>query len=225
MIPDQLGNFTKPDDDAEVSILLSSGKEWHPFRPRPEDFEWQDIALAAARIPRFNGQLSPKYACKLWDNYVLAQHLCLCFDLAWVTNPNMPIDVLLAILLHDAEEPLGGLGDPVGPVKHSPFFRKAFKSYFDPILDTIADKARIPRALLHGDPIVKQVDRMAYQVENHHLRGIGGGKGIALPERHKSRVSGVDTFHIWGTFEAFENFMDTLNGMLALKAEREAANG
>ena len=31
MIPDQHGNFTKPDDDAEVSILLASETEWHPF--------------------------------------------------------------------------------------------------------------------------------------------------------------------------------------------------
>jgi hypothetical protein len=223
MIPDQFGNFTKPDDDAEVSILLASETEWHPFNPK--DFEWQDIALAAARIPRFNGQLSPKYACKPWDNYVLAQHLCLCWDLAWETDPNLPIDTLLAILLHDGEEPLGGLGDPVGPVKHSPFFRASFKSYFDPILDVIADKARIPRALLRGDPTVKQFDRMAYKIENCHLRGIGMGKDLMIPARHWTSISGVETFNVWGTFEAFENLTNAINGTLTLKAEREASNG
>jgi hypothetical protein len=216
MIPDQFGNFTKPDRDAEVSILLASETEWHPFVPKPEDFEWTDIAIAASKIARFNGQLSPKYACKLWDNYVLGQHLCLCFDLAQATNPDLPVDVLLAVLLHDGEEPLGGLGDPVGPVKHSPFFRPWFKAYFAPILSAIADKACIPRELLHGDPAVKSFDKMAYAVENHYLRGIGSGDGIALPKRHQSALGGL---HVWGTFEAYENWMTTLSGLLLRKAE------
>ena len=59
MVPDQNGELTKPDDDAAVSIPLGERQEWHPFRPRPEDFEWTDIAIGASRIPRFGGQLSP----------------------------------------------------------------------------------------------------------------------------------------------------------------------
>lgn len=215
MMPDQDGNFTKADDDAEVSIRLASEKEWHPFVPEYECFEWTDIAIAAARIPRFNGQLSPKYACKLWDNYVLGQHLCLCSDLAATMNPSLPVDVLLAIHLHDGEEPLGGLGDPVGPVKHSPTLRPILKPYFAPILDAIAEKARIRRDLLHGDPVVKQFDKMAYRIENHYLRGIGNAHGTLLPKRHQSLAGGL---HVWGTYDAYENWMETLNELLARKA-------
>ncbi len=219
MIPDQNGNFTIPDDDALVTFRLASQKEWHPFRPSPDGFDWTDIAHGASRIPRFNGQLSAAYTAKVWDNYVLAQHLCLCTDLAMLMNPSLPVDVLLAIHLHDAEEPLAGLGDPTGPVKHSPFFRDVFAAYFDPILDAIADKAGIARALLHRDPVVKSFDKMAYQIENFHLRGIGTGAGTTLPLQHQSRVSGIDQFYVWGTAEAYENWLRTLNELLTRKEQ------
>lgn len=197
-----------PEQNEElVSMLLASGKEWHPFCPRPDDFEWSDIGHGASRIPRFNGQLSMAYAAQPWDNYVLAQHLCLCTDLAMLMNPSLPIDVLLAIHLHDAEEPLGGLGDPVGPVKHSPTLRTILRAYFAPILDAIADKANIHRSLLHGDHVVKQFDRLAYQIENHYLRGIGHGYGTAVPERHRHHNG---RFYVWTTLEAYENWMNTL---------------
>lgn len=219
MIPDQNGNFTIPDDDALVTFRLASQKEWHPFRPSSDGFDWTDIAHGASRIPRFNGQLSAEFTAKVWDNYVLAQHLCLCTDLAMLMNPSLPVDVLLAIHLHDAEEPLAGLGDPVGPLKHSPFFRALFAAYFDPILDAIADKAGIARALLHRDPVVKSFDKMAYKIENFHLRGIGTGEGTTLPLQHQSRVCGMDSFNVWGTFEAFDNWMRTLNELLARKEQ------
>jgi hypothetical protein len=222
MVPDQQGNFTKPDDDAEVSILLASGKEWHPFRPSPEDFEWMDIGLAAARIPRFNGQLSPKYACKPWDNYVLGQHLCLCSDLAQIISPELPVDTLLAIHTHDGEEPVGGLGDPSAPVKHSPRFRAPFKEYFGPILDVIADKARIPRVLMHNDPAVKKFDKLAYRIENAHLRGIGRETCPTIPPQHLT-LSGE--FAVWSTLVAYEAWMERLNHLLALKNALDVRNG
>jgi hypothetical protein len=222
MIPDQHGNMTKPDDDAEVSILLASEKEWRPFRPSPEDFEWMDIGLAAARIPRFNGQLSPKFACKTWDNYVLAQHLSLCSDLVALVNPNLPIDTQIAIHIHDAEEPVAGLGDPSAPVKHSPFFWASFNAYFRPILDAIADKARISRELMHRDPVVKQFDKLAYRIENATLRGIGRESCPAIPKRHLTLTG---QFAVWSTLVAYENWMEKLNHLLALKAEREVSNG
>lgn len=222
MVPDQHGNFSKPDDDSAVSILLASESEWYPFRPQPEDLEWQDIGLAAARIPRFNGQLSPKYACKISDNYVLGQHLCLCSDIAQLIDPNLPVDVLLAIHLHDGEEPLGGLGDPVGPVKHSPTLRTIFRAYFAPILDAIADKALISRALLHGDPVVKGFDKHAYRVENYYLRGIGTKEGLVIPARHHDSNG---QFRVWSTLEAYDNWMDTLAYLFGLRQEREKSNG
>jgi len=220
MVPDQYGNHSKPDDDAEVSILLASGKEWRPFRPRPEDFEWSDIAIGASRIPRFGGQLSPKFAVDTSSNYVLAQHLCLAHDLAVAAGVTDP-EALLAVLLHDAEEPLGGLGDPVGPVKHSPFFREAFKMYFAPIIDAIAAKAGIDKALLHGNPRVKEWDKAAYKVENWHLRGIKNEHVPELPLGHRRRLH--DEMAIWSTMHAHYVFTDRLDEALwNLKAEGEA---
>lgn len=219
MIPDQNGNFTIPDDDALVTFRLASQKEWHPFRPSPDGFDWTDIAHGASRIPRFNGQLSAEFTAKVWDNFVLAQHLCLCTDLAMLMNPSLPVDVLLAIHLHDAGETLGGIRNPGESMEPSTFFVEMFGAYFAPILDAIADKASIPRALLHRDPVVKQFDKMAYRIENFHLRGIGTGAGTTLPLQHQSRVSGIDQFYVWGTAEAYENWMRTLNELLARKEQ------
>ena len=245
MVPDQNGELTKPDDDAAVSILLASGKEWHPFRPRPEDFEWSDIAIGASRIPRFGGQLSPKFDLDTSSNYVLAQHLCLAHDLArdgGVTDPEharqagvgarlahdlardggvTDPEVLLAILLHDAEEPLGGLGDPVGPVKHSPFFRVWFKAYFAPILEAIAMKAGINPTLLQGHLHVKTWDKAAYAVENWHLRGIRNGDVPALPIGYRRRSE--DKMAIWSTAHAHYVWLAHLDkALFNVQAEREA---
>lgn len=222
MVPDQHGNFTKPDDDKEVSLLLSSGNTWQPFVPKPEDFAWEDISISASRIPRFNGQLSPLHGCKPWDNYVLGQHLCLASDLLDMHRPNAPIALRLAVHLHDAEEPLGGLGDPSGPVKHSPTFRAIMKAYFAPILDVIADKAGIPRALLQGDPEVKRWDKMAYQIENAMLRGIGKASCPAIPQRHH-RQDGE--FSVWRGMVAHENWMSHLQFLLSRRFAQDVANG
>jgi hypothetical protein len=214
MVPDQHGNLTKPDDDAEVSFLLASGKEWHPFRPHFCDFDWDDIATGASRIPRFNGQTSTVYAAKAWDNYVLAQHLCLAHDLLVAANPDAPIEVRLAVLLHDAEEPLGGLGDPVGPVKHSPMFRTLFKAYFDPILDVIAVKAGIEPSLLHSHPDVKPWDKAAYAVENWLLRGIRDDDVPTLPQRHQDGGR-PNRLRIWNTNEARAQWLGTLKHLFS----------
>lgn len=217
MVRDVHGDPTKPDDDAEVSILLASGKEWRPFRPRPEDFDWTDIAAGASRIPRFNGQIPPTYCAKVWDNYVLGQHLCLAHDLLVVAIPDAPIDLRLAVHLHDGEEPLGGLGDPVGPVKHSPMLREALRSYFDPILDAVADKAGIERVLLHGDPSVKRWDKAAYAIENAMLRGILRDDVPPIPPRHQLEGR-PRKLRIWNTNEARAQWLGTLKRLLYLKA-------
>lgn len=214
MVRDQFGNETKPDEDEAVSILLASGKEWHPFRPDPDDFTWEDIGAGASRIPRFNGQLTHRFACKAWDSYVLAQHLCLATDLALAVYPRPPVDVLIAVHLHDGEEPLGGMGDPVGPVKHSPTLRTILRAYYAPILDAIADKAMISRALMHGDPAVKKFDKLAYRIENFHLRGIGDGHDLTIPERHRNADGG---FYVWPTLEAYDNWMATLSLLFTMR--------
>lgn len=211
MVPDQLGNLPREDTDENVAILLASGKTWRPFRPSPEDFEWSDIAIGASRIPRFGGQLSPRFAVDTSRSYVLGQHLCLAHDLARASGVTDP-EVLLAVLLHDAEEPLGGLGDPVGPVKHSPFFRPWFKAYFAPILKAIALKAGISASLLHGDQRVKLWDKEAYKVENWHLRGIRDGDVPELPPGHRRRLH--SEMAIWSTLHAHHSWLDRLDGAL-----------
>lgn len=216
MGPDHFG-YTTAQHDADVCILLASGKEWRPFRPSADDFEWTDIAIGAARIPRFGGQLAPKVLVSTSENYVLAQHLCLAFDLA-VANDVTDAEVLLAVLLHDAEEPLGGLGDPVGPVKHAPFFRDALKAYYAPIIDCIADKAGINRALLHGDKRVKTWDKAAYRVENWHLRGLRDDAVPSLPPRHRRRLH--QEMAVWHTLHAYGSFLDRLDKAFSLLAHQ-----
>jgi hypothetical protein len=213
MVPDQFGKLTKPDTDEAVTLLLASGNEWKPFAPSPDDFEWSDITIGASRIPRFGGQLSPKYGVDASSNYVLAQHLCLAHDLAFAGGETRP-EILLAVLLHDAEEPLGGLGDPVGPVKHAPRFRELLKAYYAPIIDAIADKAGLARDLLHGDPRIKIWDKQAYKIENWYLRGLRDGDVPTLPAGHRKRIH--DEMAIWATMHAHYEFYGRLDRALTL---------
>lgn len=208
------------ENDDEVAIMLASRRLWYPFRPHPDDFEWSDLGFPLGRIPRFNGQLQADGAAGLLDTYTDAQHLCMCSDLVASLEPELHVDVRLAIHLHDAEEALGGLGDPVGPVKHSKRFGALFQAYFRPIQVAIAQKARIEPEMLWS-PVVKKYDRMAYAIENYYLRGMEhpGNPPMSIPRNHTD-VFGA--FKCWSVGSAGGIWMAKLDALLR---EKEAAHG
>jgi hypothetical protein len=216
MAKDIHGDDDGQENDEDVTIMLASRKMWRPFRPSPDDFEWTDLGFPLGRIPRFNGQLQADGAAGILDTYSDAQHLCLCSDLAALLEPELHVDIRLAIHLHDGEEALGGLGDPVGPVKHAKRFRHVFRPYFMAIQGAIALKAQIDPELLWHSPIVKTYDRMAYAIENYYLRGIEKPGAVLMPVPRNHRDVAGD-FRCWSVSSAGGIWMAKLQDLLREK--------
>ncbi len=215
MARDVYGDDDGNDDDEAVTSMLASRKMWRPFRPSPDDFDWEDLAFSLGRIPRFNGQLPADGAAGLMDTYTDAQHLCLCSDLLDLLEPNAHVDFRIAVHMHDGEEALGGLGDPIGPVKHSKRFRDLFRAYFRPIQIAIAQKAKIEPELLWS-PEVKRYDAMAYAIENYYLRGIEKPGQVIMPIPRQHRDVAGD-FKCWSISAAGGIWIARLQQLLALK--------
>lgn len=77
------------------------------LNPKPEDIHIEDIACGLSKICRFNGQIK--------EFYCVAQHSCICVDLAKRAGIEDKI-LLLSILLHDASEAY--CGDVIKPLKN-----------------------------------------------------------------------------------------------------------
>lgn len=215
MTRDIHGDDDGRENDEDVTIMLASRKTWRPFRPHPDDFEWSDLGFPLGRIPRFNGQLQADGAAGILDTYTDAQHLCLCSDLVAMLEPELHVDERLAIHLHDAEEALGGLGDPVGPVKHSKRFGALFRAYVRPIQAAIAAKAQIAPELMWST-IVKKYDQMAYAIENYYLRGIEKPGDVLMPVPRNHRDVAGD-FRCWSVSSAGGIWMAKLQDLLREK--------
>ncbi len=208
---DQHGDPKIIDDDGDITIRMASGRQFHPFAPRPEDFTWSDLSASLCRITRFNGQFPEDGAAGYAEIYSDAQHLCLASDLLVEHMPDASRELQLAVHLHDGEEALGGLGDPVGPVKHSRRMRVVLEPYFREIQNAIAAKAGIDPELLRS-PEVKRFDRMAYAIENWHLRRLTKGDGVPrVPKRH---TLGSMEFDCWPTRIARTRWTTRLNELL-----------
>lgn len=183
-------------------ILLASRRMWFPFDPRPDDFTWQDLGAGLSRVCRYNGQLPPDGVCGPGDTFSVAQHSVLAGDLLVLLQPKAPRWLRLAVHLHDGEEALSGLGDPVGPVKHHPPFRALLAPYLDKIQDVIAAKAGLFGEQLRS-PEVKRWDKLIYAWENRDIRG------IAPPDELAAQIPTMP-IEPWTTEVAFERFMSRL---------------
>ena len=88
-------------------INLLENRSIDLLKPKPEDIFIEDIAGGLSKLCRFNGQIK--------DFYSLAQHSCICVDLA---RQSSIVDnkLLMAILLHDASEAY--CGDVIKPLKN-----------------------------------------------------------------------------------------------------------
>jgi 5'-deoxynucleotidase YfbR-like HD superfamily hydrolase len=110
---DRVGVWRDADTHREVRVWqrFRSGRRLNLLDPSPFDFEDEDIALGASRIPRWHGQTSGPWA------YSVAQHSVHCVELLRLrAKGRLEPRLALACLLHDADEALA-LGDQITPVK------------------------------------------------------------------------------------------------------------
>ena len=93
------GCFTVP------SIRTVTGKRVDLIDPSPDSIDLEDIAVGLSNQCRFGGQT--------YRHYSVAEHCVACYDNA--VRVGEPLDVQLAVLLHDAAEAY--LGDVIRPLK------------------------------------------------------------------------------------------------------------
>jgi 5'-nucleotidase len=88
---------------------MLSGRRLDLVDPAPVDIEIEDIAHGLARVARWNGQTSGKYA------YSVAQHSLLVLAILRELFPSTTSDQEMMALLHDAPEYV--IGDMISPFK------------------------------------------------------------------------------------------------------------
>lgn len=88
-------------------ISLIGNRSIDLLNPKPEDIFIEDIACALSKLCRFNGHIL--------EFYCVAQHSCICVDLARKAGIEDKT-LLLSILLHDASEAY--CGDVIKPLKN-----------------------------------------------------------------------------------------------------------
>ena len=100
----------------------STGKNYFPFDPRPEEVEIEMIAHHLATCARFNGATQHKiFRSRIF--YSVAEHSILVSR--YIEDILGEPQYALEGLLHDSSE--GPLGDLIRPLKYSPDFHAPFK--------------------------------------------------------------------------------------------------
>ena len=201
-------------DDRGAHFALASKRRWYPFDPKPDECEWSDVGSGLSRVCRFNGQLPPDGVCTEEDSYSVAQHCVLAGDLLLAEHPDAQAWLRLAVHIHDGEEALSGLGDPVGPVKRAPQLEMILRPYLDTIQDAVALKAGLRGADLRS-PLVKEYDKLVYAWEDRDIRGNAPPDYIAdrLPKK-KIRP--------WRSEVAFAWWMSRLQELISTTGYRRA---
>ena len=141
---------------------MLSGRRLDILNPSPLDIEIEDIALGLSRLARWNGQTHGEHG------YSVAQHSILVTELVATNSPDMPVQCLLAGLLHDGPEFV--TSDLVTP------FKKAVgKGYIEleaRMAEAIHTAFGLPAVLPEQwRAAVDSADRLAAFLEAVHLAG------------------------------------------------------
>lgn len=118
--------------------------------PSPKDIFIEDIATGLSKLCRFNGQIL--------DFYSVAQHCCMCVDLAKQTGIEDKT-ILLSILLHDASEAY--CGDVIKPLKN--IIGKKYENIESKITKSIDKKFKTK--IIKEHDTIKLFDVVAYNIE------------------------------------------------------------
>lgn len=174
---------------SRTAIMTVSGRYWDVMDPRPE-WVWMPDVARGLGCPRFNLQTI--------EPITVASHLIRCARMfvaleprfaAWIRIHGLGfVDVVLALLLHDADE--GYLGDRLGPLKTEADSRIEAATRAAIVRHLILDDARAERITglaLDKHGIVKWFDRLACAHEA--LAWQPGASDWAMPEHTEDSES------------------------------------
>lgn len=137
--------------DRGPSIRLTSGLYFHPFDPKPEEIEIEDIASALSKVCRFGGHCTKFYS--------VAQHS---LEVEAHVTPFTPQWSRVA-LLHDATEAY--VGDMVAPIKRHPDLM-GYRELEHFLWKAIAERFGLPEVM---PPEVKDADQRMLATESRDL--------------------------------------------------------
>ncbi|MGC6440449.1 MAG: YfbR-like 5'-deoxynucleotidase [Candidatus Puniceispirillaceae bacterium] len=141
---------------------MLSGRRLDILNPSPLDIEIDDIAHGLARVSRWNGQTSGKYA------YSVAQHSILVEQLMHRNAPKLELRWRLACLLHDASEYV--IGDMITPFKA--VLADNYKQVEARLTEAVHLRFGLPPILPdHIQQSIKRADKMAAWLEATELAG------------------------------------------------------
>lgn len=131
-------------------ISLLENRSIDLLKPKSDDIFIEDIAGGLSKLCRFNGQIL--------DFYSVAQHSCICVDLARQSSIT-DNKLLMAILLHDASEAY--CGDVIKPLKN--VIGKKYEYIEKKITRAIEKKFDIK--IIDNKDIIKKFDIFVYNIE------------------------------------------------------------
>lgn len=150
------------DDSPRAFQRMLSGRRLDILNPSPLDIEIDDIAHGLARVARWNGQTSGKYA------YSVAQHSILVEQLMHRNAPRLDLKWRLACLLHDASEYV--IGDMITPFKA--VLAENYKQVEAKLTEAVHLRFGLPPVLPdHIQQSIKRADKMAAWLEATELAG------------------------------------------------------
>ena len=159
---------------------MLSGRRLDLLDPSPLDVEIADIAHGLARVARWNGQTNGPHS------YSVAQHSLLVEAVANHLVLELPPDVCLAVLLHDAAEYV--IGDIISPFKA--VLGDAYKGVEKRILGAVMLRFGLPATMRRDVArLAKDADIIAAHYEAKLLAGFSPeetvrffGKPVTLPK-------------------------------------------
>ncbi len=135
-------------------IETSTGRQFWPLDPRPEDISITDIAAGLSKICRFNGQ------CR--EFYSVAAHSINCADMAG--NAGAGVRLQLLLLLHDASEAY--VSDIATPVKS---MLPEYAAIEQGIMDAVYKQFNLLPPTVEEERVIKAVDTHALRCEAKRL--------------------------------------------------------
>jgi 5'-deoxynucleotidase YfbR-like HD superfamily hydrolase len=143
-------------------VRMPSGKRLDLLDPTPFDWDDADLALGLARTYRWGGHSA-------WPLPLsVAQHSILVMLLRAAESPNLPPQLALRELLHDAEEGLLGF-DAISVIK--PFLGDGFRALTQRLEHAVFLRYGLPAWTAAEYQKHKQADRIAAASEAVHVAG------------------------------------------------------